>query len=97
MLKEIEKRLLELFAEDGAATVHWVVAFPMPGAWAWIFTDTDQQRDAIVAKGLYTDEVRAVLGESGFDRDDLDASGCVVESMETVNRDFEGSVFYRLR
>ena len=77
--------------------VEYVSAFPsQDDAWVWLGTTTDVERDTLAGSrpGLLS-EVRLIAERHGFIAQSV--SGVVVQSEETVARDYEGSWFYALR
>ena len=58
----------------------------------WLGTATDSERDALSADADLPSVVRRVVERHGFA-----SSGVTVESQETVDRNHDGSWFYRLR
>ena len=77
------------------ARVEFVVAFEEArdrGPWVWLGTRTDEERDALAADDGLASATRETVGRHG-----LRVSGVTVESQETVDRDYDGSWFYRLR
>jgi hypothetical protein len=65
---------------------------PPYGSWVWLATATDAQRDALAADPKLEERVRQVCAQHA-----VAVRGVTVESQETVERDFQGSWFYRLR
>jgi hypothetical protein len=65
---------------------------PRQGLSVWLGTLTDAERDALAAEPDLASTTRVLVERSG-----LFFRGVSVESQETVDRDYEGSWFYRLR
>lgn len=98
MLKDAEVRLLDTFADSGVATIKYVVGFVEPyEVSVWLGTETDAQRDALGRRQGLHETVADALVASGIDGSDAVFDGVVVESQETVDREYEGSWFYALR
>ena len=92
------ERLRARFADDGVVRAEYVVGFVKPyGVSVWLGTETDAQRDKLAAfPGLHA-SVADVLAEVGMTESEYVYRGVVVQSEETVQRDYEGSWFYALR
>jgi len=76
----------------------FVGAFPeFPGAGVWLCTTTDQERDDLRADTALLKATRDVLREAGLSPLDVAESGVVVQSQQTVDRDYRGSWFYAMR
>jgi hypothetical protein len=94
-LARLKKELLREFREHGVSRVEWVIAFSPPFDFrAWLATSTDADRDALAADPDLDGRVRRLTEKAGLA--DL-FQGTTVESQETVDREYEGSWFYRLR
>jgi hypothetical protein len=89
--------LLAAFREAGVVRIEYVAAFPSQNdAWVWLGTTTDAERDALAGiQSQVLTEVRHIAGRHGFSADQV--GGVVVQSEETVAREYEGSWFYALR
>jgi hypothetical protein len=75
--------------------VEWVVAFSAPFEfWVWLRTTTDAQRQQLAAQGTLEERIRRRAEKRGLA---LLYEGFTVESQETVDREFKGIWFYRLR
>ena len=75
--------------------VEWVIAFMEPfDFWVWLGTVSDEQRDQLAAQESLEQRIRRRAEKRGLA--DL-YEGVTVESQETVDRNFEGRWFYRLR
>jgi hypothetical protein len=72
--------------------VGWLGDTPDQGLGVWLGTLTDAERDALAADADLTSATRVVV-----ERRDLSFDGVSVESQETVDRDYDGSWFRRLR
>lgn len=93
--RRLEKALLRDFEAQGVCHVEIVVAFSQPFAfWVWLGTATDAEREQLQADATINERIRAeaagLLLEARYE-------GWTVESQETVDRDYQGSWFYRLR
>ncbi|TCJ00098.1 hypothetical protein [Aeromicrobium sp. IC_218] len=90
-----ESNLIEQYADRGAVRSEHVVAFDPPFRFhAWLGTTSDAERDLLSADpGLYrvAQRLAAAAGLEGL------LSSVIVESQETVDRDYAASWSYRLR
>jgi hypothetical protein len=94
-MQRLDEALLQEFAPQGVIRAEFVIAFSEPfGFWAWLGTETDAQRDALASDP--TTEQRVCDLASGHGVGPL-YKGFTVESQQTVDREYEGSWFYRLR
>jgi hypothetical protein len=78
--------------------VEYVPAFSPP--WmvsVWLGVETDEDRDRLLRHPDLGDEVAAVLARCGLHEAGGVYDGVVVQSEETVRRDYEGSWFYAMR
>jgi hypothetical protein len=92
------ERLRARFAEDGVVRAEYVVGFVEPyGVSVWLGTETDAQRDKLAARPGLRVSVSDVLAEVGMSESAYVFRGVVVQSEETVQRDYDGSWFYALR
>ena len=57
----------------------------------WIMTETDAERDAVLAEGLADATFRRALGQAGYPRKAIPLITVTAESQETVDRDFGGN------
>ncbi|MDR7254019.1 hypothetical protein J2X46_003009 [Nocardioides sp. BE266] len=75
--------------------VEYVVAFSEPfDFWVWLGTTTDSEREALGGQPDLDERIRRLAEKRGLgDR----YEGVTVESQETVDRDYAGHWFYRLR
>ena len=94
MLLAARRSLTAIFVEEGVERVEYVAALPDPKVWVWLGTDTDAQRDALATAPRLLERVRQVLANEVVD---IEVAGVTVQSVETVQRDYEGSWFYALR
>jgi len=91
----VAKALLREFEAQGVCHVEIVVAFSQPFAfWVWLGTATDAEREQLEADATINERIRA---EGAGLLLDARYEGWTVESQETVDRDYQGSWFYRLR
>lgn len=82
----------------GVNETRFVGAFPeLPGAGVWLCTTTDRERDILRSDAALRENVLSVLRKVGFSPNDVGASGVVVESQQTVDRDYDGSWYYAMR
>lgn len=66
----------------------------------WLFFDTDANVARCAANGMTArleQEFRTILARSGYPGDWLAGTSFYVDSHENVERNYEGSYFYRLR
>jgi hypothetical protein len=66
----------------------------------WLFYDTNANVTQAAADGTTTDvqqEFQSILSASGYPRDWLSRVSFYIDSHENVERNYEGSYFYRLR
>ncbi|WP_157498362.1 hypothetical protein [Leifsonia sp. Leaf336] len=98
LLDEVEAVLAEMYGSRGVTRTRFVGAFPeLPGAGVWLCTTTDVERDALRSDLTLVDSVMAVMRSVGFSSTDIARSDVVVESQESVDRETEGSWFFRMR
>src|SRR5437868_1234227 len=91
-----EREIVRAFTEQGVVRVEPVIAFSPPfDYWLWLGTTTDGERDRLLADASVDARPAELTREHG--PDDGAFEGYNVESQETVDREFEGSWFYRLR
>lgn len=94
-MDRLKRELVRAFALEGVVRVEFVTAFSEPfDFWAWLGTRTDSERDQLAHDATVDARIRA--SASGVGITSL-YKGFTVESQETVDRDFEGSWFYRMR
>ncbi len=94
-LARLADEIVRALAAKGVMRVEHVVAFSPPfDYWLWLGTSTDDERDRLMRDrsivGLLRDLTQRHGPKATFE-------GFTVESQETVDRDYEGSWFYRLR
>ncbi len=96
-LERAKSGLLALYSADGVVGVEYVVGFVSWGSFAvWMVTATDAERDSLSAR-IDADPVRHALEGAGFGAGQPEQLTVVVQSQETVDRDYAGSWFYALR
>ena len=94
MLAKAERGLLMRLEGCGVTRVTSVGAFPdVPGAWIWLCTSTDAERDILIRDPSILPTGLSALQDAGFTESDLSRSGVVVQSQESVERDFGGNWF----
>lgn len=94
-MEGVREGLLREFAADGVILVEFVGAFSEPFYFSvWLGVPTDRERDAGRQDATVDGRVRRVVAE--HDMAEL-YRGFTIESQETVDRDYEGSWFYRRR
>ncbi|WP_348788932.1 hypothetical protein [Leifsonia sp. NPDC080035] len=86
------------FRSRGVVATRFVAAFPeLPGAGIWLCTATDEERDDLRRDTELVTAARDVLHQVGFSPLDLAETGVVVESQQTVDREYGGSWFHAMR
>jgi hypothetical protein len=92
-------RLLAVFANAGVERVEYVVGFNAPyRVSVWLGTALDAEKAALEHRTDLTTAVAEALDAAGLSQTDAAFDGAVVvQSQETVDRDFAGSWFYALR
>lgn len=94
-LASLKQAILVEFEAQGVNRVEYVIAFSEPFKfWVWLGTESDTERDALGTDDTIDRRIRAVAQQSGVH--EL-FQGSSFESQETLDREFEGSWFYRLR
>ena len=88
-------RLVAHFAGRGVTRADILAALPDPNVSVWLGTHSDVERDALAADGHLAGEVRAVVTPNGDDG--FKVRAVVVQSQETVDREYAGSWFYAMR
>jgi hypothetical protein len=93
---DLKREIVQTFAKQGVVRVEPVIAFSPPfDYWLWLGTTTDHERDQLRSNGgvaVRLAELTRLYGPA-----DGAFEGFTVESQETVDREYEGSWFYRLR
>jgi hypothetical protein len=90
--------LVDAFFHDGVMRVEYVSAFPDQQPFAvWLGTATDSEAARLRTSPTIHARVRDVLVAHGFEEQDLGELVVVVQSQETVDREYDGSWFYALR
>ena len=95
VMDRLREALLREFSEDGVVRVEFVPTFSPPFRfWVWLGTDTDARGEELTRDGTVGERI-----VEAATRLDLGApyEGFTITSQETVDRDYEGSWFYRLR
>lgn len=83
------------FRDGGVDHVEYVIAFSPPfDFWVWLGTATDVERDELARHPGLNDRVQRLADRRGLA---TLFEGVTVESKETVDREYEGHWFYRLR
>lgn len=94
-LEAAKRRITERLADRGITRVEYVVGFGEArddGPWVWLGTGTDEERDLLANDRSITEAVAEIFHAVG-----RPFRGVVVESQQTVDREYAGSWFYRLR
>jgi hypothetical protein len=98
MLATARPELVDAFADDGVLRVEYVSAFPDQDDLAvWLGTATDSEADRLRQQQGLRDRVSAMLSRAGFTGEQLEGLLVVIQSQETVDREYAGSWFYALR
>jgi hypothetical protein len=98
VLQDAETRLLACLASSGVMRLEYVVGFVEPyEVSVWLGTETDAQREALKRHEGLHEEVGDALTAAGIDDTDAVFRRVVVQSQETVDREYEGRWFYALR
>jgi hypothetical protein len=92
---DAELLLVERLADCGVRSVRFVGGPGRVGV--WLVTDSDVEAHALRARVGVGETVTEALRSAGFTTREAATSGVVVQSEETVARDYEGSWFYAMR
>lgn len=88
------QHVVETFAKAGCVEVHWIAtSMTGPASAAWLVTATDAERDVLGADQQLKARLDSRLAELGLP----EVEHVVVQSQETVDREFQGSWFYAMR
>lgn len=63
----------------------------------WITTDTDSQRNALNLDEAFKPAIRDILKKNGYPAEAIPHVAIVVESQETVSRDFLGNWWHAVK
>lgn len=100
IIQRIEARLRQ--AAEGVTGVRelfHIGAFelgPANLAW-WLIVDSDAEKTRLIADGGLEHTLRALLAEEGYPAEAIPHVGLAIESRETVDRDFEGNLWYAIK
>ena len=90
--------LVDAFFHDGVVRVEYVSAFPDHQPFAvWLGTATDSEAVRLRTLPTIRARVHDLLVAHGFEERDLGGLMVVVQSQETIDREYDGSWFYALR
>jgi hypothetical protein len=90
--------LVDAFFHDGVIRVEYVSAFPYQQPFAvWLGTATDSEAARLQTSPTIRARVHDLLVAHGFEEQDLGELMVVVQSQETVDREYDSSWFYALR
>lgn len=90
--------LMRAFADDGVRRIEYVAAFAVAHAFAvWLGTSSDAEAARLRARTELLERVASALHGAGFTSSELAELAVVVQSQETVDRDYAGSWFFALR
>ncbi|MCS5497420.1 hypothetical protein NY547_09245 [Cnuibacter physcomitrellae] len=90
-----ERLLVELLADSAVRSVRFVTG-PLPVA-VWLVVEDDEEARALRTRSDVDEIVSRALREAGLASRDVEGFRVVVQSEETVVRDYEGSWFYAMR
>lgn len=94
-MSRLNTSLLAEFGPQGVSRVEFVTAFSEPFQFrVWLGTSTDEERERLTEDASVMSRIRRLAAVESLE--DL-LEGYSAESEETVDRDFQGSWFYRLR
>lgn len=97
-VEDARPTLVDAFSADGVSRVEYVAAFPDQQPFAvWLGTATDSEAQRLRASPTVHGQVHDVLQTCGFQGHDLTELKVVIQSQETVDRDYAGNWFYALR
>ena len=98
VLEDARSQLLAALGDDGVQRIEYAVGFVDPyDVSVWLATATDAQRDALAQQDGLEEKVAETLRAAGIDESDAVFSNVIVQSQETVDREYDGSWFYALR
>jgi hypothetical protein len=99
VLEDAESRLLAALGDAGVERIEYVVGFVEPYTVSvWLGTATDAQRELLAEREGLREKVLDALRAAGIEGTDAVFSDVVVvQSQETVDRDYRGNWFYALR
>ncbi|QJU55090.1 hypothetical protein SCB71_18750 [Herbiconiux sp. KACC 21604] len=90
-----ERLLVDLLADSAVRSVRFVTG-PLPVA-VWLVVENDAEAQELRSRSDIEDIVSRALRRAGLPSRDVEGFRVVVQSEETVTRDYEGSWFYALR
>src|SRR5262245_54709832 len=98
ILIDARPALVDAFFHDGVTRVEYVSAFPDQQPFAvWLGTATDSEAVRLRKSLAIRTRVHDLLVAHGFEEQDLGELMVVVQSQETVDREYDASWFYALR
>ena len=98
VLANARPALVDVFLDDGVIRVEYVSAFPDRRPFAvWLGTARDSEAARLRTSPTIRARVHDLLVAHGFKVRDLVELVVVVQSQETVDREYDGSWFYALR
>ena len=98
VLVDARPAIKDALLSEGVVRVEYVSAFPDQQQFAvWLGTTTDVEADRLRSSATAPARVHEVLVAHGFGEQDLGELMVVVQSQETVDREYDGSWFYALR
>lgn len=90
-----ERLLIELLVDSAVRSVRFVTG-PLPVG-VWLVVEFDDEARALRVRSDVDDIVSRALRSAGLASRDVDGFRVVVQSEETVARDYAGSWFYAMR
>lgn len=98
VLEGARRAIIEALGCAGVTRVETVAAFPgQTGVAVWLGTTTDVEAGRVRDSGTAPESVREVLAAAGLGVQELDGLSVVVQSQETVDREYGGSWFNAVR
>lgn len=97
-LEAAEPLLLSEFAAERVAAIRFVASFPhSDSVGVWLCTSTDADKALLIELSGLAPRAAECLRSAGFETLEERDVIVVVESDETVEREFQGSWFYAMR
>lgn len=95
-LERIRATLIAELSEQGVQRIEFATAFEKPyDSSVWLGTNSDDQRDELLASPNLLADVQSLIARSGLDVSLV--TRATAQSQETVDREYDGSWFYALR
>lgn len=98
-LRDAEARMLSATSGRGVTSVMTVTGMPrFPGGSFWLVVGSDRERDELLADALWLlEQARTSFRGAGFSDENVARARATVESEETVDRDFGGNWWARMK